>query len=97
MVNLKDIEKQDLRVFSTYEEKLEKLKVWGLASSKTTKIPKLYYKGSYSEDTVECDVIGYIEKFTRDECIDKIYETVVIKVGENTHKISPTYLKDMNK
>lgn len=97
MIILKDTEEKDLILFTKDEEKLAKFKVWGLASSKAMKIPKIYYKGIYADGSVECDVVGYIEKFTRNECIDQVYETVVIKVGESTHKISPAYLKDMNK
>lgn len=88
-------ESDNVTYFSSDEEKLNKLKEWGLISAKAKEIKTFKYKGDYTDKDIDCDVIGYIAKETNPKCINKACETVVIKVGEETHKIDAAYLKQM--
>lgn len=95
MINLNETE--EIILFKSDTEKLSKLKEWTILSSSAKKLKKILYKGAYTIAPIECDVIGYIEKFTNPNCIDMVYETAVIKIGNEIHKINPMYLKDMQK
>lgn len=95
MLNMTHNESNEMIIFENFNDKLDKLKEWGIISSKATKIKELYYKGVYSDVQSECDVIGYLSKPTRKDCIDRTYETAIILVNEETHKIAPAYLKQM--
>ncbi len=88
-------ESDNVTYFPSDEEKLSKLKEWGLVSSKAKEVKKFKYKGAYTDKELDCDVIGYIAKETNSKCLNKICETAVIKIGEETHKIDPAYLKQM--
>ncbi|AYE35417.1 hypothetical protein [Clostridium septicum] len=81
--------------FKSNKEKISKLKQWSILTESAKDIKKLIYRGTYTDTSIECDVIGYIEKFTNNKCIDIVYDTAIIKIGENILKISPMYLKDM--
>lgn len=88
-------ESDNITYFSSTQEKLDKLKEWGLVSAKAKEIKKFKYKGAYTDKDVDCNVIGYIAKETNPKCINKTCETVVIQIGEETHKIDDAYLKQM--
>lgn len=95
MINLKEFD--EVIIFKNDTEKLSKLKEWTIISPSAKELKNILYKGTYTSIPVKCDVIGYIEKFTNHNCIDMIYETAVIKIGDEIHKINPMYLKDMQK
>ncbi|MEG1287601.1 MAG: hypothetical protein RSD13_06065 [Clostridium sp.] len=89
MVSLSDVDRISLVTFENDILKLSKFKTWGLCSSKSRTIPTIFYSGAFTFTKVECEVIGYLKTRLG-------YETVVILIGKDTHKISPEYLKDMN-
>lgn len=88
-------ESDNVTYFSSDEEELEKLKEWGLVSSRAKEIKKFKYKGVYVDKELDCDVIGYIAKETNPKCLNKNCETVVIQISEETYKIDAAYLKQM--
>jgi len=93
MIELKEFD--ELIKFNSEDEQLLKLKQWSILSDSAKELKKLIYRGASANTSVECEVIGYIEKFTNSKCINMSYETAVIKVGEHLYKINPMYLKDM--
>lgn len=93
MININEFE--EIISFNNEDEKISKLKEWTILSPSAKKVKKLMYNGAYTNEPIECDVIGYIEKFTNSNCIDMVYEIAVIKIGSQIHKINPMYLKDM--
>ncbi|MGG7058416.1 hypothetical protein ACQPUZ_08980 [Clostridium tertium] len=93
MIKLK--ESDNIIKFNNEDEKILKLKEWSILSNSSKEIKKLIYRGAYTDTSIECDVIGYLEKFTNNNCIDMSYETAVIKIGEELHKINPMLLKDI--
>lgn len=77
--------------FKTKEDKLAKLKEWGLISAKATTITKPFiYKGYYTKYPTQCDIIGYTQKQENSS-----YQVAVILVNNSKHKIVPEYLKQM--
>lgn len=82
--------------FKTVEEKTRKLKEWKLTKP-------LIYKNKGKQ--TECNIIGYLSKKTNTAyispvdrgCISPVYETLIISVDGETHRISIDYLKDMQK
>lgn len=76
--------KREWITFNSEEEKIEKLKEWKLISPKAKEIKILYYKGAYTENSVECDVIGYVDD-----------NEIIILVKGSIHSICPDYLADM--
>lgn len=88
-------EKEELIPFKSEDDKISKLKSWDLLSKKATKIKEFKYKGIYVDVETPCQIVGYILKYTNNDCIDMAYETVVIDIDGILHKISPMYLKQM--
>lgn len=78
--------KRDWRKFNSEEEKFEKLKEWKLISPKATEIKKLYYKGSYTNEPVECDVVGFVDD-----------NEIILYIDGLLHSIHPDYFADMQK
>lgn len=89
MINLNEYD--NFFQFSSAEEKLEKLKEWKLISNKAKEEKAIMYKGAYTENEVICEIIGYIIQDVGSD----VNETVVIQINEETHKINPVYLKQM--
>ena len=53
--------KREWRRFKFQEEKIETLKELKIISPKASEIKTLYYKGAYTDDAVECDVVGLVD------------------------------------
>ena len=83
--------------FETFDEKIEKLRVWKMISPKAASIKQIVYKGVAANGTVFCNVVGYIESDVLAKDNDPQYETAVIEIGNDTHKINAAYLKQMQK
>lgn len=75
-------ESDSITYFPSTQEKLDKLKEWGLISAKATIIKSFKYKGTYTNKDIDYYVMGYIAKETNSKCLNKSCETVVIKVSE---------------
>lgn len=82
-------------IFSSIDEKIEKLKQWKLLSPKAKELKDLYYKNEIG--AYKCEILGYLSKKTNPNCIDRFYETVVIKVTDRIIRICPAYLLEMQK
>lgn len=87
---------ENVIIFNTIEEKVEKLFEWGLITEKAKEKKKLKSFKYYNRDVegaIQCDVVGYIP------CLNKIdgIGTAVICIGDSLHKIMPLYLKQMQK
>lgn len=78
--------KREWRVFESENEKIEKLKEWKLISPKATEIKKLYYKGAYTNESMECDVVGFVDD-----------NEIILYVSGQLHSIHPDYFADMQK
>lgn len=78
--------KREWVAFESEEEKIEKLRKWKLISSKATEIKKIFYKGAYTKDTAECDVVGFVDD-----------NEIVLYVNGELHSIHPDYFLDMQK
>ncbi len=81
--------------FNSIDEKVDKLKEWKLLSPKAKELKDIYYKNKNA--SYECEVIGYLTKETKPNCINRVYETAVIKVNENIIRIAPMHLLEMQK
>ena len=68
--------------------------MWRL-SPKAEEEKDIYYKNK--DITYKCEIIGYLNKKTNSNCIDRFYETVVIKFDNDIIKISPAFLLEMQK
>ena len=78
--------KREWRRFESQEEKIEVLKELKIISPKANEIKTLYYKGAYTEDAVECDVIGIVDN-----------NEIILDINGELHSIHPDYLLDMQK
>lgn len=67
MIELKEFD--ELIKFNSEDEQLLKLKQWSILSDSAKELKKLIYRGASANTSVECEVIGYIEKFTNSKCI----------------------------
>ena len=76
--------RRDWTTFNTEEEKIEKLKIWKLIPPKAKELKTLYYKGAYTTESVECDVVGYVDD-----------NEIVVYIDGKLHSIHPDYLSDM--
>lgn len=83
--------------FNDDNDRLQKLKEWGLLTEESNENIKVFYKGVYNDTAVECDVIGYLPKVPTEDSLKTSYETVVLLVQGKIHKISPDYLREMQK
>ncbi len=63
--------------------KLFELKI---ISPKASEIKELYYKGAYTKDAVECDVVGIVDN-----------NEIILDINGELHSIHPDYLLDMQK
>ena len=78
--------KREWRKFESSEEKIEVLKDLKLISPKANEVKTLYYKGTYTEDAVECDVVGIVDN-----------NEIILDINGELHSIHPDYLLDMQK
>lgn len=78
--------KREWRKFDSKNEKIEKLKEWKLVSPKATEIKKFYYKGAYTNEPIECDVIGFVDD-----------NEIILYINGELHSIHPDYFADMQK
>lgn len=87
-------------IFSTREQALLKLKELNILtkSKKEDDLDKLVYKFKDNTGkllTSSCNVIGYNHKETPKDCINRIYENLILNVdGEEIH-INIDFFKDM--
>ncbi|MDO5039423.1 3'-5' exonuclease [Clostridium sp.] len=72
--------------FKSEEEKVEKLKELKIISSKAKEVKELYYKGAYSDGSILCDVVGYVDE-----------NEIILKINEKLHSVHPEYFLDMQK
>lgn len=78
--------KREWRKFESLEEKIEVLKELKLISPKANEVKTLYYKGAYTENAVECDVVGVVDN-----------NEIILDINGELHSIHPDYLLDMQK
>lgn len=78
--------KRKWRRFKSKEEKIEILKELKIISPKASEIKTLYYKGAYTDDAVECDVVGMVDN-----------NEIILDINGELHSIHPDYLLDMQK
>lgn len=78
--------KREWRKFESHEDKIEVLKELKLVSPKANDIKTLYYKGAYTENAVECDVVGIVDN-----------NEIILDINGELHSIHPDYLLDMQK
>ena len=78
--------KRKWRKFESQEEKIEILKELKIISPKASEIKELYYKGAYTKDAVECDVVGIVDN-----------NEIILDINGELHSIHPDYLLDMQK
>lgn len=78
--------KREWRKFESIEEKIEVLKELKLISAKANTVKTLYYKGAYTNDAVECDVVGIVDN-----------NEIIVDINGELHSIHPDYLLDMQK
>ena len=78
--------KREWKSFQSEEEKIEKLKELKIVSAKAKEIKTLYYKGFYTNEAVECDVVGFVDN-----------NEIIISINDNLHSIHPDYFLDMQK
>lgn len=78
--------KREWRTFESIEEELDKLREWQLISPKATEIKQFYYKGAYTEKSVECKVAGFVDD-----------NEIILYVNGELHSIHPDYFLDMQK
>lgn len=82
-------------VFSSINEKIDKLKKWGILSPKAQEIKDIYYKNR--DGAYKCEIIGYLSKPTNLHCLSKVYETILIKANNKLITIAPLFLLEMQK
>lgn len=78
--------KREWKTFESIEEELDKLREWQLISPKATEIKQFYYKGAYTEKSVECKVAGFVDD-----------NEIILYVNGELHSIHPDYFLDMQK
>lgn len=78
--------KREWREFYSIDEKLEKLRHWEIISPKATDIKELYYKGSYTDLAVPCDVVGFVDD-----------NEIILSINNKLHSILPDYFVEMQK
>lgn len=78
--------KREWRKFESYEDKITVLKELKIISPKANEVKTLYYKGAYTKDAVECDVVGIIDN-----------NEIILDINGELHSIHPDYLIDMQK
>ena len=78
--------KREWRKFESQEDKIEVLKELKIISPKANEVKTLYYKGAYTKDAVECDVVGIVDN-----------NEIILDINGELHSIHPDYLIDMQK
>ena len=78
--------KREWRKFESLEDKIGVLKELKLVSPKANEVKTLYYKGAYTENAVECDVVGIVDN-----------NEIILDINGELHSIHPDYLLDMQK
>ena len=78
--------KREWRKFESQEDKIEVLKELKIISPKANEVKTLYYKGAYTKDAVECDVVGIVDN-----------NEIILDINGELHSIHPDYLVDMQK
>ena len=78
--------KREWRTFESENEKSEKLKEWELIPPKAKEIKKFYYKGSYTNEPIECEVLGFVDN-----------NEIILNINSELHSIHPDYFADMQK
>ena len=78
--------KREWRKFESHEDKIEVLKELKIISPKANEVKALYYKGAYTKDAVECDVVGIVDN-----------NEIILDIKGELHSIHPDYLIDMQK
>ncbi|MDO5780032.1 MAG: exonuclease domain-containing protein [Clostridium sp.] len=78
--------KREWRKFESQEDKIEVLKELKIISPKANEVKTLYYKGAYTKDAVECDVVGIVDN-----------NEIILGINGELHSIHPDYLIDMQK
>lgn len=96
MFNMQDV------YFKSDEEALIKLKEIGLLSKtkEVSDLSEIIYKEKNKKNEIKsykCEVLGYSWKKTNPECINKIYENLIVKSNNKTFHINIDYLKEMQK
>ena len=74
--------------FKNEDERIDILKELLLLPPKAKEIKTFYYKGIYSDETVKCNIKGYLRG------INGIH-TLIIDLNNNNHPIHPDYLRNM--
>lgn len=78
--------KREWREFYSIDEKLDKLRKWEIISPKATDIKELYYKGSFTDLAVTCDVVGFVDD-----------NEIILSINNKLHSILPDYFVEMQK
>lgn len=78
--------KREWRTFESIEEEIEKLREWKFISSKATEVKQFYYKGAYTDKTVECKVAGFVDD-----------NEIILYINGELHSIHPDYFFDMQR
>lgn len=78
--------KREWKKFESEDEKISFLKELKIVSPKATEIKTLYYKGAYTKDAAECDVVGMVDK-----------NEIILDINGELHSIHPDYFLDMQK
>lgn len=78
--------KREWKRFESEEEKIEVLKELKIVSSKAKDVKTLYYKGTYTNDAAECDVVGIVDN-----------NEIILEIKGEFHSIHPDYFLDMQK
>lgn len=88
---------EDFKCFSDDDIKLKILKECSLLSDKSKQVDKKFlYKGIYTKEPLECNVIGYAEKELDKKTV--VVTGLLLEFDDGRlHIIMPDYLKDMQK
>ncbi|HEX9027291.1 MAG TPA: BRCT domain-containing protein [Clostridium sp.] len=78
--------KREWKTFESIEEELEKLREWKFLSSKATEVKQFYYKGAFTEKSVECKVAGFVDD-----------NEIILYINGELHSIHPDYFFDMQR
>ena len=78
--------KREWKTFESTEEELEKLREWKFLSSKATEVKQFYYKGAFTEKSVECKVAGFVDD-----------NEIILYINGELHSIHPDYFFDMQR
>lgn len=80
------ISKNNFEKINDENMKIELLRNLGLMGKKVKEVPQFYYNGAYTDKTVKCSVVGYIDD-----------NEIIIEFNGLNHSIHPDCLKQMQK